>query len=163
MRQREARGLEEVWSLNQDLDWKFWWICDLAVLVYWVRKWVHSGRKFGHTPCKGIEFCIIQKRRFHDRLRGFGEFLSLKDHLNWSCWWICDCAFLDGWISQESNWDFCARWKIDHILTFRFHYRPVLNGVLDVLEQLLHETIRDGVTRLVYNVLLKAIQALSLG
>ncbi len=76
MRHREACGLDEVWSLHQDLDWNFWWICDLAVLDGWViqvGKWVHAGWKFGHTSSRVIDcliIIIIRKLRSSYRLDG---------------------------------------------------------------------------------------------
>ena len=76
MSQRKTRGLDEVWSLNQDLDWSFWWRCGLAVLDGWVIqvcKWVHSGWPFEHTPSRVIDFIIIisiRKLRSSYRLDG---------------------------------------------------------------------------------------------
>ncbi len=119
------------WRRKIHLDWSFGWgcTCTLAVVII---------LKLG---------CLYRLDSVH-----FGCWI-LKYHLDWSYWWICDRAVLDGWISQEANWDFCARWKIYHhpspirvvksanILTFRFHYRPVLDCVLDLLGQLLHEKI----------------------
>jgi hypothetical protein len=61
MRQREMRGLDEVWNLKQEVDRSFWWICDLVVLDGWVIQ-VSPSRVI---DCL-IIFLIIQKRRVHD-------------------------------------------------------------------------------------------------